>query len=58
MKQKTKQKTATLSSRNLPIVGEVEPHAAGLDVGARKVYVAVAANRDARPVSSIPLRKT
>jgi transposase len=52
MKQKTKQKTTTLSSRNLPIVGEVEPHAAGLDVGARKVYVAVAADRDAHPVRS------
>lgn len=47
-----KQKTTSQSSRTLPIVGEVEPHAAGLDVGARKVYVAVPADRDAQPVRS------
>src|SRR5882757_10206393 len=47
-----KQKTTSQSSRTLPIVGEVEPNAAGLDVGARKVYVAVPADRDAQPVRS------
>jgi hypothetical protein len=45
-------KATSQSSRNLPIVGEVEANAAGLDVGARKVYVAVPGDRDAQPVRS------
>ncbi|HEX3587312.1 MAG TPA: IS110 family transposase [Candidatus Angelobacter sp.] len=45
-------KATSQSSRNLPIIGEVEANAAGLDVGARKVYVAVPEDRDAQPVRS------
>lgn len=47
-----KRKTTKGASRTLPIVGQVEPNAAGLDVGATKVYVAVPADRDAQPVRS------
>lgn len=47
-----KRKTSKGASHTLPIVGQIEPNAAGLDVGATKVYVAVPADRDAQPVRS------
>ena len=40
------------SQRSLPIVGTVEANAAGIDVGARKVYAAVPPDRDPQPVRS------
>ena len=39
-------------SGSVPRLENIEPHAAGIDVGARKIYVAVAANRDPQPVRS------
>ena len=45
-------KTTQPSGSSLPLVGTIEAHAAGLDVGARKVYVAVPPERDPRPVRS------
>jgi transposase len=47
-----KRKTTKGASSTLPIVGQIQPNAAGLDVGATKVYVAVPADRDAQPVRS------
>jgi len=32
----------------------VEPNAAGVDIGAREIYVAVPPDRDPRPVQSFP----
>ena len=40
------------SASSLPLVGTVEAHAAGIDVGARKVYAAVPSDRDPQPVRS------
>ena len=40
------------SGSSLPIVGTVEANAAGIDVGARKVYAAVPPDRDPQPVRS------
>ena len=45
-------KTTQHLASSLPIVGTIEAHAAGLDVGARKVYVAVPPDHDPRPVRS------
>lgn len=40
------------SGSSQPTIGTVEPNAAGIDVGARKIYVAVPADRDPQPVRS------
>jgi transposase len=40
------------SGSSHPTIGTVEPNAAGIDVGARKIYVAVPADRDPQPVRS------
>src|SRR6516225_9097643 len=37
-----------------PVFRVVEPNAAGVDIGAREIYVAVSPDRDPRPVQSFP----
>ena len=37
-------------SRNSPVVRVLEPNAAGIDIGAAEIYVAVPSDRDSQPV--------
>jgi hypothetical protein len=48
-KQKRKRKGMTLDDRPL-----LEPNAAGIDIGAREIFVAVPADRDENPVRVFP----
>ena len=43
----------------VPSLGCIEPNAAGIDIGATEIYVAVPPDRDPNPVvASQPLRQT